>query len=72
MQSVFSFSKKLIDETILVFKEEDGIDLSPEQADEYLNSFAGLFLAFAGGATDPPEAIEGEAGGSPPSDLINR
>ena len=41
------FSQNLIDETIRCFKEEDGLDLSPEQANEYLHSMAGLFLAFA-------------------------
>jgi hypothetical protein len=41
------FSKNLIEKTIQCFKEEDGFDLSPEQANEYLNSLAGLFLAFA-------------------------
>ncbi len=43
----FKFSQKLIDETIKCFKEEDGLELSPELVDEYLNSFAKLFLAFA-------------------------
>ena len=43
-----TFSKELIDETIKVFKEEDNLDLSLEQAEEYLNSLAGLFLAYSG------------------------
>jgi hypothetical protein len=43
-----SFSQNLIQETIKVFKEEDGIELTPEQAELYLQSLAGLFLAFAG------------------------
>jgi len=38
---VFSFSKQLVDETIKVFKEEDGLNLSTEQANEYLNGMAG-------------------------------
>ena len=41
------FSQKLIRETILVFYEEDGIELSPEQANEYLQNLSGFFLAFA-------------------------
>jgi hypothetical protein len=43
----FQYSKKLIEEATKVFKEEDHLDLSFEQANEYLNSMAGLFLAFA-------------------------
>lgn len=41
------FPKYLIEETILCFKEENGIDLSVEEASHYLDSFAELFLAFA-------------------------
>jgi hypothetical protein len=44
---VFSFSSKLIEETIKVFREENNLELSPEQANLYLHSLAGLFLAFA-------------------------
>jgi len=55
---VFSFSKQLIDETIKVFKEEDGLNLSPEQANEYLNGMAGLFLAFAGHITPARTLLE--------------
>ncbi len=47
MRESSNFSQNLIDETIRCFKEEDGLDLSPEQANEYLHSMAGLFLAFA-------------------------
>ena len=49
---MFKYSDKLIDETIKVFKEEDGLDLSKETANEYLDQLAGLFLAFAGKKTD--------------------
>lgn len=41
------YSKELISETILCFKEEDGVDISEETAEEYLNGLSGLFLAFA-------------------------
>ena len=60
------FSKNLIDETIQCFKEEDGLDLSPEQANEYLHSLAGLFLAFAKSAVP----IASATGGASP-DLIS-
>lgn len=40
------YSKQLILETIDCFKQENGIVLSPEQANEYLNSLANLYLAF--------------------------
>jgi len=42
------FSEKLISQCISVFKEKNGVDISPETANEYLNSFADLYLAFAG------------------------
>lgn len=44
----FSYSQNLIQETIKVFKEEDGVDISVDTAIEYLNQLSGLFLAFAG------------------------
>ena len=47
------------------FKEEDGLDLSPEQANEYLHSMAGLFLAFAEKRADP---IASATGGALPVD----
>jgi hypothetical protein len=52
------FSQKLITETIHIFREEDGMDLTPEQAELYLQSLAGLFLAFRkeGELGAPPEA----------------
>jgi len=43
----FFFSSNLIEETIQCFKDEDGLDISPEQASEYLDTLAGLYLAFA-------------------------
>jgi hypothetical protein len=46
---VETFSQELIRETIACFKEENGIDISPEEANQYLHAFANLFLAFASG-----------------------
>ncbi|MDD4804058.1 MAG: hypothetical protein PHN69_02695 [Candidatus Pacebacteria bacterium] len=43
----FRFSQKLIDETIKCFKEEDGVELSPEITEQYLESFAKFYIAFA-------------------------
>ena len=43
------FSQKLIDETIKCFKEENGVDLSSEQANEILKHLSGLFLAYKKG-----------------------
>ena len=47
MKDIGQFSENLILETIAVFKEEDGLDISPEIANEYLEKLSGLFLAFA-------------------------
>lgn len=56
---MFLFSKKLVNEITLCFFEEDGISLTPEQAQEYLASLAGLFLAFANEADHPTSLEEG-------------
>ena len=52
----FFYSPKLIQETILCFKEENGLDISEELANEYLEAFAGLFLTLARHAG--PDATE--------------
>ena len=62
------FSKKLIRETILVFREEDNIELSLEQANEYLDSLGGLFLAFANHKETPHDTL---SVGGVSSDLIS-
>ena len=41
------FSQALIERCITHFKEECGVDISTETANEYLHSFARLFLAMA-------------------------
>jgi hypothetical protein len=57
----FSFSPELIADTIACFKDEDGIVLSEEEAIEVLHSFAGLYLAFAGGSgAAAPAALAAE------------
>jgi len=40
------FPQQLVLDTIACFKEEDGVELTQEQAVEVLESFAGLYLAF--------------------------
>ena len=40
----FQFSQKLIDDCITNFKDEHGVDISAETANEYLNSFARLYM----------------------------
>ena len=42
------FSQELIDETIRCFNEENGVLMTEEQSVVVLNSFADLYLAFAG------------------------
>lgn len=44
---MIKYSNKLIQETIKCFKEEEGIDISEEAANEYCDNLGGLFLAFA-------------------------
>lgn len=51
----FQFSNNLIDETILCFKEEDGLDISEETANEYLMSLSNLYLAFSMPASTPSD-----------------
>lgn len=41
------YNEKLVLETIACFKEEDGIEMTQEEAIAVLDSFAGLYLAFA-------------------------
>jgi len=43
----FVFSPQLVKDIQLCFQDEHGVLLSPEQAQDYLTSFADLYLAFA-------------------------
>lgn len=45
---LFTYSPQLIDDAIEIFREEDGILLSKDEAVTALEGLAGLFLAFAG------------------------
>ena len=42
----FQFSQKLIEDTIRCFKEENDVEITPKTANEYLESFAKLYLVF--------------------------
>lgn len=42
----FQFSQQLRDQLIKYFKERKGVDITLEQADEYLNSMADLYKCF--------------------------
>lgn len=53
----FFYSTELIQEAIQCFKEEDGLDISPETANEYLEVFASLYTAFARKEQDLPFAV---------------
>lgn len=44
---MIKYSDKLIQKTIIIFREEDGLEISEETANEYLDSLGGLFLAFS-------------------------
>ena len=63
----FQYSQKLIEECIKCFKEENNLDITPEQANEFLDSFAGLFLAFAD-RRPVPEAVKTARDGARPHD----
>ena len=65
MEESKNFSKNLIEKTIQCFRDEDGLELSKEQANEYLHSMAGLFLAFAEKRVVP---IANATGGTLPVD----
>ena len=41
------FPQQLVLDTIACFKEEDGVELTQEEAVAVLDSFAGLYLALA-------------------------
>lgn len=44
---IMEYSEELIEECKRCFKEENNIDLADEMASEFLDSFSGLYLAFA-------------------------
>ena len=60
MQENFRYSQKLIAECISCFHDEDGIELSGEEAVEYLAGLGGLYLAFAGGGGAAPAPLGAE------------
>ncbi len=61
----FSYSKYLVDQIIDYFRSAYNTVLTPEQANEYLDSYVGLFLAFADDYERKGEAILGVSGGHP-------
>lgn len=62
----FSFSKELEAECIACFADENGVALTPKQAQHALSSLAGLFLAFAEDGRVAPAACAAE----PAPDLL--
>jgi len=55
-----TFSQKLLDETIQCFRDEDNLNITPEQAIEYLNSMADLYLAFTNFDISDPQLKRGD------------
>ncbi|MCW3110921.1 MAG: hypothetical protein JWQ09_5427 [Segetibacter sp.] len=41
------YSDKLVEELIQCLKEENGVEITPNEAQEALENMAGLYLAFA-------------------------
>lgn len=63
----FSYSDQLIDACIGCFREEDGIELTREQAEKCLVGLGGLFTAFA--AVDRAATPHALACAGPPARL---
>ena len=55
---LFQFSQKLIADCIKSFKEENEVDITAETANEYLNSFARLYLTLTRIETATPPKLE--------------
>lgn len=51
------FSELLEQRVISYFKQKHGLEISPATAQEYLRSFAELFMAFCGGDSDAQGAL---------------
>ena len=65
------FSRELVERAQSYFGEKSGRDISPETANEYLNSLADLYASFielASGAV--PEALARAAPPQPHDDLL--
>jgi hypothetical protein len=43
----FRFSQELIERTVRYYKERHNVEISEDTANEYLHSFADLYLSFA-------------------------
>ena len=63
-----SFNQLLIQRIQLYFKKRYELDVSDEEAEEYLKSLAGMFAVFAesGSGKPPPDPIKGSGGGNRP------
>jgi hypothetical protein len=61
------FSHELIERAQTYFGEKSGRDISPEKANEYLNSLAGLYESFMELAVAGGTASDASARSSPPA-----
>jgi hypothetical protein len=66
----YLFSIELIEETIKVFQEEDGVILSQDEAEVALEGLSGLFLAYAEADKGAELGQPSLAGEPAPYDLI--
>jgi hypothetical protein len=64
------FSEELIQKIINVFQKEDGVLLSREKAIEALDSFADLYLAFAGNGFAGRFDVGGSGSGTAPPEPL--
>jgi len=63
------FSQLLVERIQKYLKRKYGLDISDEEAQEYLKAWGGMFAVFAesGSGAAPPEPVNGSGGGDHPA-----
>jgi hypothetical protein len=63
MEGHFCFSEKLVAKITAYFREKYGVALSPEEADQYLNSLGGLYRVMERSVSEGFRGSPSEEGG---------